>query len=61
MLWIRKDLDSEQIPIQSPDITAVLLHLTDRSIFVVSTYAEPANPEALLQTITQLRTAVSEA
>jgi hypothetical protein len=61
MLWIRKDLDSEQIPIQSPDITAALLHLTDRSIFVASTYAEPANPEALLQTITQLRTAVSEA
>jgi hypothetical protein len=61
MLWIRKDLDSEQIPIQLPDITAALLHLTDRSIFIVSSYLEPVNPKGLLQTITQLRTAVSEA
>jgi hypothetical protein len=52
MLWIRKDLDGEQIPIQSLDITAALLRLTDRSIFVISTYVKPANPEALLQTIT---------
>jgi hypothetical protein len=52
MLWIRKDLNGEQVPIRSPDITAVLLHLTDRSVLVVSTYVEPANPEALLQTIT---------
>jgi hypothetical protein len=61
MLWIRKDLDGEQIPIQSLDITAALLRLTDRSIFVISTYVKPANPTALLQTITQLRIAISEA
>jgi hypothetical protein len=60
MLWIRKDLDSEQIPIQSPDLTAALLHLTDRAVFVVSTYVEPANQEALQQTIIQLQTAIYE-
>jgi hypothetical protein len=54
MLWIRKDLDSEQIPIQSPNLTVALLHLTDRAVFVVSTYVEPANQEALQQTIIQL-------
>jgi hypothetical protein len=60
MLWIRKDLDSEQIPIQSPDLTVALLYLTDRAVFVVSTYVEPANQEALQQTIIQLQTAIYE-
>jgi hypothetical protein len=32
ILLIRKDLDGEQILIQSPDLTVVLLHLLDRAV-----------------------------
>ncbi len=32
MLWIRRDIDAEQVPVQSPDLTAAGLRLPDRSI-----------------------------
>ncbi|KAM4062065.1 endonuclease-reverse transcriptase domain-containing protein [Hirsutella rhossiliensis] len=36
MLWIRKDIDSEQVPIPSSDLTAAVLHLPDRDVLVMS-------------------------
>jgi hypothetical protein len=60
MLWIRKDIESEQVTIQSSDLTAALLYLPDRAVFVASVYVEPANPEALLQTIDLLQLAIQE-
>src|SRR4030081_1765070 len=38
MLWVRKDMEAEQVPVQSADLTAAVLHLPDRSILVVSVY-----------------------
>lgn len=61
MLWIRRDLESEQIPVQSSDVTVALLHLPDRSVFFASVYIEPANPETLLNTIGLLRPAIQKA
>ncbi|KYG40017.1 hypothetical protein M433DRAFT_538572 [Acidomyces richmondensis BFW] len=43
MLWIRRDIESEQLPICLPDITAALLQLPDRSILIASVYVELAN------------------
>lgn len=60
MLWIRKDIDAEQIPIQSADITAVVLRLPDRAVLVVSVYVEGNNEEALRNTIHLLRQAIQE-
>lgn len=54
MLWIRRDIESEQLPVCSPDITAALLQLPDRSILIASVYVEPANPQARLETIRML-------
>ena len=54
MLWIRRDIDAEQVPVESPDLTAVVLRLPDRSILVVSIYIEPQNEEALLNTTNKL-------
>lgn len=51
MLWIRRDLESEQVAMPSPDITAALVHLPDRSVFIASVYVEPANSQALVETI----------
>jgi hypothetical protein len=51
MLWIKKDIESEQVTIQLSDLTAALLYLPDRAVFIASVYVEPANHEALLETI----------
>ena len=55
MLWIRKDIEAEQVPMQSSDLTAAVLRLPDRSILVVSVYIEPQDSEALRVAICELR------
>jgi hypothetical protein len=36
MLWIRKDIEAEQVLVESSDLTAAVLRLPDRSVLVVS-------------------------
>ncbi|KAE8551008.1 hypothetical protein EYB25_007240 [Talaromyces marneffei] len=50
MLWIRSDIEAEQIPVASPDLTAAILQLPDRAVLVVSVYVEGNNKEALIST-----------
>jgi endonuclease/exonuclease/phosphatase family metal-dependent hydrolase len=50
MLWIRSDMEAEQIPVASPDLTAARLQLPDRAVLVVSVYVEGKNEEALIST-----------
>ena len=47
MMWIRSDIENEQIPIASMDLTAALLTLPDRAILAISVYIAPADEEAL--------------
>lgn len=54
MLWIRKDIEAEQVSVQSSDLTAAVLRLPDRSILVASVYVEPCNIEALRDTTCKL-------
>jgi hypothetical protein len=54
MLWIRRDIDAEQVPVESPDLTAVVLRLPDRSILVASIYIEPRDEESLLDMTNKL-------
>lgn len=58
MLWIRKDLEVEQLAIQSPDLTAALIHLPDRKMLIVSVYI-PHGTEALLEEIERIRTLIN--
>jgi len=37
MLWIRKDIEAEQVPLQCADLTAALLRFPDRSVLVMGT------------------------
>ncbi|KAJ5152544.1 hypothetical protein N7492_009824 [Penicillium capsulatum] len=39
MLWINKDIEAEQVPIESPDLTAAVIRLPERLIFMASVYA----------------------
>jgi hypothetical protein len=50
MLWVRSDIEAEQIPVVSPDLTAAILQLPDRAVLVVSVYVEWNNEEALIST-----------
>jgi hypothetical protein len=45
MLWIRKDIEAEQVPVQCADLTAALLRFPDRIVLVVSVYVEGNNPQ----------------
>jgi hypothetical protein len=60
MLWIRKDIEAEQVPVPSADLTAAVLRLPDRSILVVSVYVEGNNTEALLDAICKLHQLIHE-
>src|SRR3954467_9775026 len=51
MLWVRSDIEAEQIPVASSDLTAAILQLPDRAVLVVSVYVEGKNEEALISTI----------
>jgi ribonuclease HI len=60
MLWVRKDLEAEQVPIQSPDITAAVIRLPDRLVLAASVYVPGADPQALRDACTNLRKAVRD-
>jgi hypothetical protein len=60
MLWIRKDIEAEQVLAQSSDRTAAVLRLHDRSILVVSVYVEGNDTEAPLDTTCKLHQLIQE-
>jgi hypothetical protein len=60
MLWIHKDIEAEQVPVQSADLTAARLRLPDRSVLVVSVYIKGNNVEALLDNTHKLRQLIQE-
>src|SRR2546423_12626968 len=60
MLWVRKDMEAEQVPVQSADLTVAVLRLPDRSILLVSVYVEGKNRAALLDTIRKLHQLIQE-
>ena len=51
MLWVRKDLEAEQVVVPSSDVTAVVLRLADRAVLVVSVYVAGNDSEALRKTV----------
>jgi hypothetical protein len=55
MLWIRSDLEAEQVPVPSADLTAAVLRLEGREVMVVSVYVQGKNDEALTSAMELLR------
>ncbi|KJZ69719.1 hypothetical protein HIM_10888 [Hirsutella minnesotensis 3608] len=55
MPWIRSDLEAEQVPVSSADITAAVLRLEEREVMVMSVYVEGKNDEALMSAMEVLR------
>ena len=60
MLWVNKEVEAEQVRIESPDMTAAVVRLPDRLILVVSVYVPGEDPQALRETCDSLRKAVRD-
>lgn len=58
MIWSRRDLDVEQIPIQSSDLTGVLVRLGISTILVVSVYIQGGDQQASEGTLRLLDEAI---
>lgn len=54
MLWVRSDIEAEQIPVPSADLTAARIRLPDRDMLIVAVYVEGANDEALERAVREL-------
>jgi exonuclease III len=60
MLWVNKDVEAEQIPIELPDMTAAVLRLPERLVLVVSTYVPGGDAQALRDTCDTLRQVIAD-
>ena len=60
MLWVRKDLEVEQVAVALSGLTAAVLRLSDRVILVVSVYVPGNDTEALLKTVKLLRRMIND-
>ena len=60
MLWVRHDVEVEQIPVPSADLTAAVLRLPERGVLVVSVYVEGKSTEALKTTIGLLQDLIQQ-
>ncbi|KAI3091337.1 hypothetical protein CBS147333_10307 [Penicillium roqueforti] len=60
MLWINKEIEAEQVPIESPDLTAAVIRLPEQLIFMASFYVEGGNASALDDACNRLRDAITK-
>ncbi|KAI7759593.1 hypothetical protein LZL87_013994 [Fusarium oxysporum] len=57
MLWVNKDVEAEQIPIETADMTAAILRLPERLVLVISVYMPGGDAQALQDTCNALHLA----
>ncbi|KAG7001224.1 Retrovirus-related Pol polyprotein from type-1 retrotransposable element R1 [Fusarium oxysporum f. sp. conglutinans] len=60
MLWVNKEVEAEQVPIDSPDVTAAVVRLPDRLVFTASVYVPGGDAQALQDICAKLRKAIKE-
>jgi hypothetical protein len=60
MLWVNKDIEAEQVAIESPDLTAAVIRLPERLIFMASVYVEGGDASALEDACDSLRKAITK-
>ncbi|RKL22256.1 hypothetical protein BFJ72_g14711 [Fusarium proliferatum] len=60
MLWVNKDVEAEQVPIDSPDVTAAAVRLPDRLVFTASVYVPGGDGQSLQDICAKLRRAIQE-
>ncbi|KAJ6114152.1 hypothetical protein N7512_007597 [Penicillium capsulatum] len=60
MLWVNRDVEAEQVRIESPDLTAAVIRLPERRIFIASVYVEGRDASALNDACHHLRKAITK-
>ncbi|KAJ9481167.1 hypothetical protein VN97_g12332 [Penicillium thymicola] len=60
MLRVNKDMEAEQVAIESPDLTAAVIRLPERLIFMASIYVEGEDAPALDDACNHLRKAITK-
>jgi hypothetical protein len=58
MLWINKDVEAEQVLIESPDLTVAVIWLPKQLIFIASIYIEGGDAQALCDACNHLCKAI---
>ena len=61
MLWVNKEVEAEQVQIESPDMTAVIIWLPECKVLVVSVYVPGVDPQALRDSCNNLHKAIHNA
>ncbi|OQE10081.1 hypothetical protein PENFLA_c095G09535, partial [Penicillium flavigenum] len=60
MLWVNRDVEAEQVRIESPDLTAAVIRLPERPVFIASVYVEGGEASALSDACDRLRKAITK-
>ncbi|KAJ5283497.1 hypothetical protein N7505_001477 [Penicillium chrysogenum] len=60
MLWVNRDVEAEQVRIESPDLTAAVIRLPERLVFIASVYVEGGEASALSDACDRLRKAITK-
>ncbi|KAF5964566.1 reverse transcriptase [Fusarium coicis] len=60
MLWVNREVEAEQVPIESPHVTAAVLRLSDGLVFTASAYVPGGDAEALQDICSKLGRAITE-
>jgi len=61
MLWVNKDVEAEQISVDSPDTTAAIIRLPDRVLLVASVYVPGGDARALKEACENIHKVVAKA
>jgi exonuclease III len=59
LLWVNKELEAEQVPVLSPDITAAIIQTPNRTVLVASVYVPGGEPETLRNVCRMLQQAIT--
>jgi len=60
MLWVNKEVEAEQVRIESPDMTGAVVRLPERLSLVASVYVPGEDPRALRDICDSLRKAIRD-
>ncbi|OHE90225.1 zinc knuckle [Colletotrichum orchidophilum] len=55
MLWVNKEVEAEQVPMESPDVTVAVVRLEERLVVVASVYVPGGESQALRSICDNLR------
>ncbi|RFU31201.1 hypothetical protein B7463_g5127, partial [Scytalidium lignicola] len=60
MLWVNKEVEAEQVPIESPDITAAVIQFPGRLVLVASVYVPGGDVAALRDMCMNIQRAITD-